>query len=371
MKVTMTMHGFARNLAVSALLIASAQGALAAEVLAPPAGYLGAVRFKKSSPAICAPAPTPFTGTLDFPSKYEGSGSTRDELNAEAQRAYEALTLPITEMEKGFGRLVTKFMDTGNPGQLDCAIAWLFAWAQAGALQGEATSHTGRSMRKWSLGSLSGAYLRLKFSSSAPLAKYPAQSARIEAWLGTVADLVVREWPPQDPLPKFNNHYYWAAWSLIATAVVTNRHDLLDRSVAIFRVFVGQVDEEGYLPNELARGSRAAEYHAYAMQPIAMIAAFGKANDINLAAEGDRALTRLAQKARLALEDPASFAQRAGAEQEPLPPDSSSRWVWLEPYCWTVTCSPTLQARLATLRPLAVTRLGGNLTAVFAVSATP
>ncbi|MEP7246961.1 MAG: alginate lyase family protein [Gammaproteobacteria bacterium] len=359
-----------RGFSLGALLIAGAHGATAGEALRPPAGYLRAVHLQKSSSATCAPAPAPFTTPLDFPSKYAGSGSARDVLDPEAERQYKLTTLPITQMEKGLSSLVTRFMASGNPSQLECAVTWLSAWADAQALQGEATSHTGRSLRKWSLGSLSSAYLRLKFSSSRPLEKYPEQAAHIEAWLAGVADRMALEWSPQAPLRKINNHYYWAAWAMMATAVATNRRDLLDQAVAIYHVFASQVDENGYLPNELTRASRAAQYHAYAMLPIAMVAAFGKANGVDLAAEGDHALMRLSQRTQAALENPSSFAARAGARQEE-PSNSKSAWAWLEPYCWTVSCDPPLQARLVSLRPLLATRLGGDLSAVFAERVAP
>ncbi|MGV8495410.1 alginate lyase family protein, partial [Pseudomonas aeruginosa] len=61
---------------------------------------------------------------------------------------------------------------SGRDGDLACALNWMSAWARAGALQSDDFNHTGKSMRKWALGSLSGAYMRLKFSSSRPLRMY-------------------------------------------------------------------------------------------------------------------------------------------------------------------------------------------------------
>jgi poly(beta-D-mannuronate) lyase len=334
-------------------------------VLKPPQGYLGAVRVKNGATEPCATMPPPYTATLDFPSKYEGSDAARDQLNAAAEARYEQLTQPITAMEKGFSKHVGKYMDAGDPAQLECALRWIDGWATAAALEGAATTHTGKSLRKWALASLSGAWLRLEFSASAPLTKYPAQAVRVETWLGDVANRVAREWLPGDPLGKINNHYYWAAWSLMATAVATNRRELFDQSLQIYRVFARQADAEGYLPNELARASQAAGYHNYSMLPLAMIAAFGKANGVDLAAEGDGALTRLAQRAQAALEDPASFQPKTGVTQTPPDADSTTNWSWLEPYCWTVRCSPSLLARRVSLYPLGTTRLGGNLSAVF------
>jgi len=96
-----------------------------------------------------------------------------------------------------------------------------------------------------------------------------------------------------------------------------------------------------------------------------MIAAFGKANGVDLAAEGGGALTRLAQRVEIAIDDPASFETKTGVRQDASAADSRSAWAWLEPYCWTVKCTPRQQTRLASQRPLAVTRLGGDLSAVF------
>jgi poly(beta-D-mannuronate) lyase len=151
----------------------------------------------------------------------------------------------------------------------------------------------------------------------------------------------------------------------MATAVATNRRELFDQSLQIYRVFARQLDADGYLPNELARASQAAEYHNYSMLPLAMIAAFGKANGVDLAAEGDGALARLAKRAQEALEAPATFQTKTGVAQIAPDPESRTNWSWLEPYCWTVQCPPALLARRLSLYPLGTTRLGGNLAVVF------
>src|SRR5690606_15355193 len=154
------------------------------------------------------------------------------------------------------------YMRKGQRTQLECSLQWLDSWAKANALLSTEYNHTGMSMRKWALGSMASAYLRLKFSQSQPLAPYAAQTPVTESWFSRLADQVVHDWSGL-PLKKINNPSYWAAWSVVATAVATNRQDLFDWSVAQFRVAAGQVDKDGFLPNELKRRQRALAYHNY------------------------------------------------------------------------------------------------------------
>lgn len=346
------------------------QGAVApstsAETLVPPPGYYAEAQHRPAQSRPCDAAPAPFTGTLDFPSKYEGSGKSRDTYNEASDERYKSLTRPISDMEKGATKLVDRYMDGGSEQTLECALAWYGTWANAQALLGAAADHTGRSERKWALASLSGAWLRLKFSRSHPLASHAEDAARIESWLGAIAVQVTHEWNESDPRDKINNHYYWAAWSVMATSIITNRRDLFDWSTAMYGIFTQQVDADGFLPNELKRNTRAAAYQVYAVTPLAMVAAFGKANHVDLAAAGNHALQRAAERAITAFDNPHPFEAKTGSTQ--VPEDASAQeatFAWLEPYCWTLRCTGLAASKLTQLRPLRNTRLGGNVTEVF------
>lgn len=355
-----------RCAAIACALLAGsiAMPALAAR-LQPPPGYDAPVAHDGKS-HDCPAMPAPFTGELNFPSKYSGSGKSRDTLNEDANRRYKAMIAPITTMEKGATKLVDQYMDSGSPQTLDCVLNWYGSWASADALLGPAANHTGRSMRKWALASLSGAWLRLQFSSSQPLAAHAQQAAVIEAWLGRIATQVTTEWDESDPLSKINNHYYWAAWAVMATSVVTDRRELFDWATKMYGIFAQQVDVDGYLPNEMARKTRAAGYQVYAVTPVAMLAAFGKANHVDLAGEGDEALRRAVERAVGAYDDPRAYEAKTGKRQVLEGADEQrSKLAWLEAYCWTVSCSGAPAEKLAALRPLKNTRLGGDQTAIF------
>lgn len=358
-----------RPLAVVALAVALGGWSLAptAAPLLPPPGYATAVGHAKKDLRDCPQDATPFTAKLDFPSKFEGSDKARDDLNPQAEQEYRKRIAAITAFERGVSKQVDDYMRAGRPQAFDCAIALMAAWSHDGGLTGPSTTHTGKSMRKWALGSVASSYLRLKFSPSKPLAGVDrGRIAEIEQWLSRVADQVVAEWRDQ-PLAKMNNHEYWAAWAVMAVAVALDRRDLYDWSVGQYRIAAKQIDANGYLPNELARDTRALYYHNYALTPLAMIAAFGKANALDLAAENDRALDRLAQRVLAGIDDPDDFEDRTGSEQVVADFSESSKFAWLEAWCWIRTCDGETQARLEKLRPISSTRLGGNVSTLFSV----
>lgn len=332
--------------------------------LVPPSGFMAAVVESGKDTRACPKDAIPYTAPLDFPSRYEGSDKARDDVNPKAEKEYKRLIAPITAMEKGLSGQVDDYMRSGSPEALACAFDLLRQWSAANALMGEALNHTGKSMRKWAMGSIASSYLRLKFSATQPLARDPELARRVEAWLGRIADRVVEEWRDA-PLEKTNNHEYWAAWAVMASAVALDRRDLFDWSVQQLEVASTQIDAQGYLPNELKRDTRALSYHNYALTPLTMIAAFAKANGVQLSESRREALVRLADRVLGGIEDPAAFREKTGKKQVIADFSERSKFAWLEPYCWTFSCSAALQQRLASMRPLRSYRLGGDLTQIF------
>lgn len=336
----------------------------AAPSLQPPPGYLRAVAQVQGKPRACPTRPQPYTGKLQFPSKYAGSDSARDQVNPKAALRYRELTDNVRLLENGVNKLVGRYLDTGQPDDLACVIRWLNDWAEADALLSTSYNHTGKSVRKWALGSVAGAYLRLKFSTSQPLKRHSREARTIEKWLGKLADQVVLDWNAQ-PMARRNNHQYWAAWSVMASAVVLDRRDLFDWSVSQYRQGMSQVDKDGYLPLELSRQTRALAYHNYAMGPLLMVAAFAQANHLDLREDNNGALQRMAQRLEAGLKDPQLFSAKAGYPQTLDDLQDNSRFAWLEPYCALYTCSPATDAWRRSLQPLTTYRLGGDVTQLF------
>ncbi|UXY52030.1 mannuronate-specific alginate lyase [Pseudomonas tohonis] len=339
-------------------------GQASAADLVPPRGYYAPVDIDDKKPEACKAPPQPYTAKLDFRSKYEGSDKARATLNPEAEKAFREKTADITEMERGVNKMVMVYMREGQRPQLECALQWMTSWAQANALLSTEYNHTGKSIRKWALGSLSSAYLRLKFSDSHPLDAYKSQTQVIESWFSRLADQTVHDWSGL-PLKKINNHSYWAAWSVMATAVATNRRDLFDWSVDQFRVAASQVDQDGFLPNELKRRQRALAYHNYSLPPLAMIAAFAQANGVDLREENNGALRRLGEKVIAGVDDQEPFDDRTGEDQDMYELEKHAKFAWLEPWCALYGCKPDTVQWKDSMGPYKTFRLGGDITQVF------
>lgn len=343
---------------------ASGDAGSSGPALKAPPGYYRSAPQAEGKPRECKAPPAPYTGELDIPSKYEGSDKARDKLNPAAEKRYLKLTNDVRELEKGVNRMVGRYFKYGRPSDAECAVSWLSEWAEADALLSDDYTHTGMSVRKWTLGSLAGAYLKLKASTSRPLAAHQQQSREVEQWFGKLADKVVEDWDGY-LTDRANNHTYWAAWSVMASAVILDRRDLFDWSVAQYRHGVSQITADGYLPRELIRETRALSYHNYSIGPLLMISAFAKANGLDLRNENDGAMVRLARKLEQGLHNPQVFQEKTGFKQDEIDLRKTSRYAWLEPYCALYSCSESTNAWRRSIEPLSTYRLGGNLTQLF------
>ena len=305
--------------------------------LVPPSGF--SQPLPQTASGGCVTLPAPYTDPLTLRSKYEGSNSARATLNPDAEQAFRAATKPIVGFERGIAEMTWRYKQSGDPRTLNCLLAGYAAWANAGALLSQETSHTGRAMRKWALATLASSWLELKFMPGSPLHGQQAT----ERWLGQLADRVVLEWDGL-PLNSTNNHSYWAAWAVMATAVALDRRDLFAWSIKEYRIAAGQIAADGTLANEQKRGERARAYHNYALQPLVMIASFAGANQVDVMAENNGALARLA-----------GYVLR----------EDDTHLAWLEPWCAMTLCSTVTLSRLHAHRPLEDRRLGGNLTLLY------
>lgn len=323
--------------------------------------YRPDLSLSDSGPRARCPAPSVFSGSLDFPSKYEGDDASRDDVNPAAMKEYESRTKPMRELQQ----LSAKFSDRlfkgkGNRSDLECLLSHWRAWADQKALLGIESNHIGNSVRKWTLAAVASNYLKLKLNLGGYISA--ADQQLLEGWLAALATQVQRDYQGRGP-DKANNHDYWAAWSVMVTAVVLQRPELFDWSYSVYQMAMRQVTEDGYLPNELRRKTRALAYHNFALLPLSTMAAFAQANQYQPLSLEHGALHRLTALVLANVDDSAQITAAAEAKQYDQE-YNGGRLAWLPAYASLVKDS-SLSPRIKRLLPLSSSMLGGDQSFIY------
>jgi poly(beta-D-mannuronate) lyase len=140
--------------------------------------------------------------------------------------------------------------------------------------------------------------------------------------------------------------------------------DLFDWGMMRFIAALNDIDADGYLALELARGSKALHYHRFSLEPLLLLALIARANDVMIPPDGQKALERLIQRVRSGLDDPRLFAERTGRTQD-VAGQTRNDWAWAE-LAGALFNDADLAARTAPLRPFLQRWLGGDLTLRYA-----
>jgi poly(beta-D-mannuronate) lyase len=309
--------------------------------------------------AFDCPALPPPVIDLKMPSKYRTDDAQRATIDPENAAGYEELSSPIYDFMNALSDASDAVVR--SRGQQDdaaqCAIAGLRRWAEADAMLGDSNA-IGDAVRKWELASAALVYLKLRGAVTIPA----ADRAAIEPWLRRLALRVRKVYTTDTRLTsRNNNHVYWAAWGVTAAGLALDDRGFVDWGIAVYRRALRQIQPDGTLPLEMARGARALQYHVFAVAPLVAIAETAEANGVALYSEHDSALLRLIDTTLSGLDDPTMFARRSGAPQVLESAVNSANLAWLEFYARRFA-DPRAERRLAELRPMRQRRLGGNLT---------
>lgn len=127
---------------------------------------------------------------------------------------------------------------------------------------------------------------------------------------------------------------------------------------------LAQVNDQGALPLELARGARAFHYHTFALDPIAALSRFAAANGLRLSAEEVAALARLRRFVLAGVLDPGIVTLADGVPQEAQGPGGRALIAsanGLE-ILQAAQPEPELEAALAPHRPYRAAWLCGEVT---------
>lgn len=217
---------------------------------------------------------------------------------------------------------VTKFADRfvswRDDGAARCAIRWLKTWAQGRAYLGGMATKQAEYQRKWDLAGLALAYLKIRSVAS--------QNDRdvIEPWLIAIADKARAFF--DDRGRKRNNHWYWLGLGLGAVGLATESERHWEAARGIMADAARDITADGSLPMELARGSKALHYHAFAVTALVTLAELAAAQGEDWYGFNDGALHKLVRLTATGLDSPEVFDELTGVAQT-RPTKPGSGWV--------------------------------------------
>ena len=300
-----------------------------------------------ATPALadCPAAPPPIKDIKAQGYYTDAKSSIVDE---EKRRQNAAMTKPLDE----FLRQIARWSDSGRG---ECSAAWLAAWAEGGALLGEMVhinNDQSDYMRQWELSGSAMVYWKIKAEASGD------QRAKIEPWLIEIAKRNLAYW--DNSSKHRNNHYYWTGVGILAAGAATGDKATFDQGKAIFDKGVDDIEDDGTLPMEMARGEKALHYHNYALAPLVVMAEIGsRTTGEDWYGRRDHRLDLLAERVVSGWRNSFWFAEKAGVSQDTLGGHTDLGWVELYRHH---ALNPAHFEDLHKAGPYDEARLGGNLT---------
>ena len=80
----------------------------------------------------------------------------------------------------------------------------------------------------------------------------------------------------KDSISAKNNHEYWSALGVGAAAIVAQNQVLMTWAMDTYNQAMSEISNDGYLPLEIARGTRANTYHLFAAGALVSLASLGR-----------------------------------------------------------------------------------------------
>jgi poly(beta-D-mannuronate) lyase len=320
-------------------------------------------------PVACKEEPPAPVLSLEVKSRYDQTDKSKSTIDPAAEKAYQSGMKPVRAYLSKVSSMASRYVDSdaAKRDQAACAFTYLTAWAQAGALTNLETRQAVLSTTRIVAG-LAMAYRQIKAD---PVGS-DADRAAIDAWMTRLAATIKGNFSDDgsgDRVSNRQNHRYWAGFAVAAVGVATGSQADLAWGVESYRIGVCQVQPNGSLPLELARGQRARDYHIHATAPLVMIAELAEANGIDAYDICDGALHRLIKFDLDALADPAEIEKLTGKTQLELPTKNGAirgdRVAWLQPYFTRFPEKRELAAGIKLPDRMTSTNLGGNLSGLF------
>jgi poly(beta-D-mannuronate) lyase len=338
---------------LSLLFVAGVPALFAAPLRSPWDGkHVALTGVPYSCPAIAHLAPDLVTDGF-----YRLDDPTHSIIDPVRQEAYRKSSGGVKNVGLAIVAAADDYRNTGSRSAAQCALTQILTLAQDHALAGKMSSNQAYYVQGWVVGAIAIAYLKIR---DAGLAS-PEQTEAIANWMQTVGEQTKQYYDAHKKAGQGdsrNNHLYWAGAELAAIGAAANDRKDFDWAMAAYDNGVDQIQPDGSLPLEMARGGRALHYHLYALAPLVLIAEFGEANHLDLYAHAGGALHRLVNFSVAGVQDPAPFVKATGAQQELPIPLTGDQVGWAPPYLQRFP-NPALERMVQAAPSLSVYYLGG------------
>ena len=273
------------------------------------------------------------------------------------QQAYRKSSEGVKAIGMAIVKAADDYRTAGSRQAAQCAMAQIVTLAEEHSLSGKMSSNQAYYVQGWVVGAIAIAYLKLRDAAAAT----PEQTKTIAIWLQSVGEQTTGYYDAHKQEGRGdskNNHLYWAGLELAAIGVAADNRSDLDWAIAAYDTGVDQIQPDGTLPLEMARGQRALHYHLYALAPLVLMAEFGEANHIDLYAHANGSIHRLVNGCVAGLKDPAPFANASRVKQEIPKRIDAGQIGWAPPYLRRFP-NPALARMVRDSPELSVFYLGG------------
>jgi poly(beta-D-mannuronate) lyase len=273
------------------------------------------------------------------------------------QEAYRKSSDGVKNVGMGIVKAADDFRTTGSRAAAQCAVAQIVTLADEHSLAGKMSSNQAYYVQGWVVGAIAVAYLKVRETGLVT----PQQTEAIAKWMENVGDQTRNYYDAHRSAghgDSQNNHLYWAGVELAAIGVAANNRKDFDWAMATYDNGVNQIQPDGALPLEMARGSRALHYHLYALAPLVLLAEFGEANHLDMYSHAKGAIHRLVDFSVAGLKDPTPFAKATGVQQEVPKVVTGDQIGWAPPYVQRFP-NPELERLIQAAPSLSVYYLGG------------
>ena len=273
------------------------------------------------------------------------------------QEAYRKSSDGVKAVGLAIVNAADDYRTTGSRKAAQCAMAQIVTLAQEHSLAGKMSSSQAYYVQGWVVGAVAIAYLKVREAGIAT----PQQTETIARWMQSVGEQTkdyydARKKPGHGD--SQNNHLYWAGVELAAIGVAANDRKDFDWAMRTYDNGIDQIQPDGALPLEMARGGRALHYHLYALAPLVLLAEFGEANHLDLYAHANGAIHRLVNFSVAGLQDPTPFVKATGVQQELPKTINGDQIGWAPPYVERFP-NPALERMIKAATNLSVYYLGG------------